>query len=53
MTRVMGTHGLRYIRSSRMILHFFCASYDWDPDHFKQEKARRRDALLTDLRESQ
>jgi hypothetical protein len=53
MTRVMGTHGLRYLRSSAMILHFFCVSYDWDPDHFKQEKARRRDALLTDLREPQ
>jgi hypothetical protein len=53
MTRVMGTHGLGYIRSSAMILHFFCASYDWDPDHFKQEKARRRDALLDELREAQ
>jgi hypothetical protein len=50
MTRVMGTHGFKHIISSRMVLHFFCVSYDWDPDHFKEEKARQRDALLAELR---
>ena len=50
MTRVMGTHGLRHIISSSMIIHFFSVSYDWDPDHYKEEKARRRDALMQELR---
>jgi hypothetical protein len=53
MTRVMSTHGLRHIISSRMVVHFFCASYDWDPEHFRQEKERRRDILLKQLRESE
>ena len=51
MTRVMGTHGLRHIISSKMILHFFCVSYDWGPVQFREEKARRRDDLLNALRE--
>jgi hypothetical protein len=46
MTRVMKTHGYRHIISFQMVLHFFCVSYDWDPQHFMEEKARRRDALL-------
>ena len=50
MTRVMGTHGLKHIISSRMVVHFFCVSYDWDPKHFMEDKARRRDALLEELR---
>ena len=53
MTRVMGTHGLRHIISSKMILHFFCVSYDWDPVQFREEKARRRDDLLNALREQE
>lgn len=51
MTRVMGTHGLRHIISSQMVIHFFCVSYGWDPEHFMQEKTRRRDVLLRELRE--
>jgi hypothetical protein len=50
MTRVMRTHGLRHIISSRMVVHFFCASYDWDPDHVKQRKAQQRDVRLAGLR---
>lgn len=50
MTRVMGTHGLHHVRSSRMVIHSFAVSYDWDPEHFRQEKAQRRDVLLRDLR---
>jgi hypothetical protein len=50
MTRVMRTHGFRHIISSRMILHFFCASYDWDPDEVREQKARQRDARLAELR---
>lgn len=50
MTRVMKTHGLRHLISSRMVIHFCCVSYEWDPPHFMQEKAQRRDALLRALR---
>jgi hypothetical protein len=50
MTKVMKTHGLRHLISSRMVLHFFCVSYEWDPLHFMQEKTQRRDALLAELR---
>lgn len=50
MTRVLQTHGLQHIRSSQMVVHFFCASYDWDPDEVKQQKARQRDRRLTELR---
>ena len=50
MTRAMGTHGLKHSISSSMIIHFFCVSYDWDPAHFREEKARRRDMLLQELR---
>lgn len=53
MTRVMGTHGFKHIISSRMVLHFFCSSYDWDPDNVKQQKARQRDARLVTLREKE
>jgi hypothetical protein len=48
MTRVMGTHGLRHILSSRMILHFFAVSYDWE--HYRAERDSRRDARLMELR---
>jgi hypothetical protein len=50
MTRVMRIHGFRHLISSQMVLHFFCASYDWDPDAVKEQKARQRDARLAELR---
>jgi hypothetical protein len=50
MTRVMRTHGFRHIISSRMVLHFFCASYDWDPDNVREQKAQQRDGRLAELR---
>jgi len=46
MTKVMGTHGLRSILSSRMILHFFSVSYDWEPPDAMAFKAGLRDKLL-------
>lgn len=47
MTKVMRTHGLKHILSSRMVLHFFCVSYIWEPtQHWNEGKARRRDELL-------
>jgi len=50
MTRVMGTHGLRHLISSKTVMHFFCVSYDWDAEDLKAHKAHRRDAFLSDLR---
>ena len=53
MTRVMKTHGLRHTISSKMILHFFCVSYVWEPtEHWNEAKAKRRDALLAQFRNS-
>lgn len=49
-TSVMRTHGLRHARSDAMILHFFCVSYDWDPEWFRAEKLQRRDQMLAELR---
>jgi hypothetical protein len=47
---VMKTHGLRHIISSRMILHFFCVSYVWEPtEHWRESKDQRRDALLREF----
>jgi hypothetical protein len=52
MTKVMRTHCLRHIISSKMVLHFFCISYVWEPTrHWSEMKVRRRDALLSELRE--
>ena len=52
MTKVMKTHGLRHIISSKMVLHFFCVSYVWEPTkHWDEMKANRRDALLKALRQ--
>ncbi len=52
MTKVMKTHGLRHIISSKMVLHFFCVSYVWEPTkHWDEVKANRRDTLLRELRE--
>jgi hypothetical protein len=50
MTRVMRTHGFKHLISSRIVLHFFCVSYDWDPLQMKQQKARQRDRRLAGLR---
>ena len=50
MTMVMKTHGYRHIISSKMVLHFFSVSYDWEPEHVMEGKARRRDALLEEFR---
>jgi hypothetical protein len=47
MTRVMKTHGLKHIMSSKMVLHFFCVSYVWEPTQgWNESKAGQRDALL-------
>jgi hypothetical protein len=46
-TMAMRTHGYRHIRSSKMVLHFFCVSYD---PSYMESKNRRRDALLDALR---
>ncbi|MDT7784018.1 MAG: hypothetical protein QOF58_2437 [Pseudonocardiales bacterium] len=46
-TMAMRTHGYRHIRSAKMVLHFFCVSYD---PSFLESKNRRRDALLHALR---
>ncbi len=52
MTRVMKTHGLKHVISSRMVLHFFCVSYIWEPTkHWNEAKAKRRDELLSEYRE--
>ena len=50
-TTVMRTHGLRHARSERMILHFFCVSYTWDPEWLRDLKVQRRDDLLAALRQ--
>jgi hypothetical protein len=50
MTKVMRTHGYHHLTSSAMVIHFFCASYEWDPEPMMEEKARRRDELLERLR---
>lgn len=53
MTKVMKTHGLRHIITPQMVLHFFCTSYDWDPEELKQIKMKKRDELLEKLRRDQ
>jgi hypothetical protein len=50
MTMVMHTHGLAHILSSRLVLHFFCTSYDYDDAATRQHKQRVRDRLLGELR---
>ena len=48
MTKVMKTHGLKHIISSKMVLHFFCVSYTWEPTkQWNEVKAKRRDRLLS------
>lgn len=52
MTKVMKTHGLKHMISSKMVLHFFCVSYIWEPaKHWNEVKAERRDRLLSRYRE--
>ncbi len=47
MTGVLKTHGLVHRISSKMVLHFFCVSYSWEPaKHWDEAKARRRDEAL-------
>jgi hypothetical protein len=51
MTRVMKTHGLKHILSTKMVLHFFCVSYIWEATkHWNEAKAQRRDELLRKYR---
>jgi hypothetical protein len=50
MTMVMRTHGLAHVFSSKLILHFFCTSYDWDDEATRLHKQRIRDRLLGELR---
>lgn len=51
MTKVMKTHGLKHIISSKMVLHFFNVSYVWEPtQHWAAAKAERRDQLLNQFR---
>ncbi len=53
MTSVMKTHGLKHIISSKMVMHFFSVSYDWEPtQHWNEAKAKRRDELLALFRNS-
>jgi len=52
MTKVMKTHGLGHVISTKMVLHFFCVSYIWEPTkHWNEAKATRRDELLSKYRE--
>ena len=50
MTRVMRTHGLRHLLSSKMVIHFFSVSYDWNAEDVVELKERRRDELLREFR---
>lgn len=49
-TRVMRTHGLRHTLSSKMVIHFFSVSYDWNAEDVVELKERRRDELLREFR---
>ncbi len=52
MTKVMKTHGLGHVISTKMVLHFFCVSYIWEPTkHWNEAKAKRRDELLSKYRQ--
>lgn len=50
MSRVMKSHGLHHIRSSKLVLHFFSVSYDCEPPGAMEFKARLRDGLLREFR---
>jgi hypothetical protein len=53
MTRVMKTHGLKHVLSSKMVIHFFSVSYDWNAEDVVQLKEKRRDELLDEYRRGQ
>jgi hypothetical protein len=46
----MRTHGYRHILSAKMVIHFFCVSYD---ALHKERTNRRRDELLAALRRAE
>ena len=50
MSMVMKTHGYQHVLSSKMVLHFFSVSYDWEPQPVMERKAELRDSLLERLR---
>jgi hypothetical protein len=50
MTRVMQTHNLRHQLASVLVRHFFCVSYDWDSQELRDQKAKIRDQLLQEFR---
>jgi hypothetical protein len=50
MSKVMQTHDMRHIQSSRLVLHFFSVSYAWEPPEVMAFKAGLRDRLLEELR---
>jgi hypothetical protein len=51
LTMVMRTRGLRHIRSSRTVLHFFAVSYSAYGQGYLQGRAAHRDERLRALRE--
>lgn len=50
-SRVMKTHGCRHNLSSKMVLHFFSVSYEWEAPAAMKCKAALRDKNLEKLRE--
>jgi hypothetical protein len=52
MTIVMRTHGMRHLRSSAMVGHFFAVSYAGHSEDTLRHHAAERDALLRALRET-
>jgi hypothetical protein len=50
MTKVMKTHQLGHALSSKMVIHFFSVSYDWNAEDVVELKERRRDELLSEFR---
>jgi len=51
MTKVMRTHGLRHILSSKKVLHFFSVSYPSDDKEVVERKEHRRDELLREFQQ--
>ena len=49
MTMVLKSFGSPYIRSSKMVLHFFSVSYVWETAEVMEWKAGLRDKLLQEL----
>jgi len=48
-SKVMKTHGKRHLLSSKMVLHFFSVSYDWEPQPVMKHKTELRDKYLEKL----